>query len=316
MTVAASAWTFEASGLTHFQETLYGTMVYTLFTIMAPVFICFAVGYGWQRSGRGYDTNLITQLVTTIGAPCLAFQVLISADVSMQSLSIMAGATMAALLGNGLVAFGVLKLFGQPLRAFVPSLVFGNAGNLGLPLTLLAFGEQGLALAIGVFIIHAVVNFGVGEAIASGKTRPLDILRMPMLWAVIIAVVLRLVGFSVPPWVLETTKLLGGMTIPLMLITLGISLAKIEIKGLGRSLVLACFRLMLGLAMGFSMASLFGLEGLARNILILQLAMPSAVFNYLFAARYNRHPEEVAGIVLLSTLLSFAGLPLLLWYLL
>ena len=49
---------------------------------------------------------------------------------------------------------------------------------------------------------------------------------------------------------------------------------------------------------------------------ILQASMPNAVFNYLFAKQYDAEPDGVAGMVVVSTLLSFAALPLLLWYLL
>ena len=44
--------------------------------------------------------------------------------------------------------------------------------------------------------------------------------------------------------------------------------------------------------------------------------MPVAVFNFLFAERYGNHPEEVAGLIVISTVMSFATLPLLLWFVL
>ena len=56
-------------------------------------------------------------------------------------------------------------------------------------------------------------------------------------------------------------------------------------------------------------AYLFGLEGVERGVLILQSSMPVAVFNYLLALRYQREPGEVAGMVVLSTVLSFILLP-------
>jgi predicted permease len=59
-----------------------------------------------------------------------------------------------------------------------------------------------------------------------------------------------------------------------------------------------------------------GLEGAARGVLIVQSSMPVAVFAYLFAVRYERKPEEIAGAVVISTVLSFLTLPLLLWYVL
>jgi hypothetical protein len=63
-------------------------------------------------------------------------------------------------------------------------------------------------------------------------------------------------------------------------------------------------------------AWIFGLEGVAKGVIILQGSMPAAVFTYLFAARYNRAPEDVAGIVLSSSLLSALTLPLLVAYVL
>ena len=57
-------------------------------------------------------------------------------------------------------------------------------------------------------------------------------------------------------------------------------------------------------------------QGVAKGVLILQGAMPAAIFNYLFAARYDRHPDDIAGIVLVSTLLSALTLPLLVAYVL
>ena len=54
---------------------------------------------------------------------------------------------------------------------------------------------------------------------------------------------------------------------------------------------------------------LLGLTGTLRGVLLIQSSMPVAVFSYLFAARYQRHPEDAAGAILVSTLVSFATLP-------
>jgi predicted permease len=75
-------------------------------------------------------------------------------------------------------------------------------------------------------------------------------------------------------------------------------------------------RLCIGFAGGHAVAEILGLEGIARGVVILQASMPNAVFNYLFAKQYDAEPDGVAGMVVVSTLLSFAALPLLLWYLL
>jgi hypothetical protein len=74
--------------------------------------------------------------------------------------------------------------------------------------------------------------------------------------------------------------------------------------------------LSLGALAGWAVAVAFGLTGTARGVVIVQSAMPVAVFNYLFAQRYGREPQVVAGMVMVSTLLSFLLIPLLLVYLL
>jgi predicted permease len=101
-----------------------------------------------------------------------------------------------------------------------------------------------------------------------------------------------------------------------MLIAMGVSLARFRITSAGRSVLIAALRLGMGFVVGVGVAELFGLTGVMRGVTILQSAMPVAVFSYLFAVRYNRSPEEVAGTVVISTLLSFASLPALLWYVL
>jgi predicted permease len=137
---------------------------------------------------------------------------------------------------------------------------------------------------------------------------------VPLLYALAAALVFMVTETTPPDWVNATTDLLGDITIPLMLITLGISLARLKVASVARSLVLSLLRLVMGFAVGVALAAALGLEGAARGVLIIQLSMPVAVFNYLFAQRYQTAPEEVAGMVILSTGLSFATLPLLLWY--
>jgi hypothetical protein len=72
----------------------------------------------------------------------------------------------------------------------------------------------------------------------------------------------------------------------------------------------------MGFAVGVTLASLMGLEGTARGVLIIECAMPVAVFNFLYASIYDNRPAEVAGVIVVSTALSFLTLPALLWYVL
>jgi hypothetical protein len=97
-----------------------------------------------------------------------------------------------------------------------------------------------------------------------------------------------------------------------MLLALGVSLQRLQLGRLKVSLVVALLRLGVGFAGGLLVATLFQLEGAARGVLIIQSAMPAAVFNYLFAQVHGRDPAAVAGVVVLSTFIGFLLLPLVL----
>jgi predicted permease len=86
-------------------------------------------------------------------------------------------------------------------------------------------------------------------------------------------------------------------------------------ESLGRSLTLSVVRLGLGVSAGLLLTTLLGVEGLTRKVLVLQASMPVGVLNYLFAQRYARSPEQVASLVLVSTLISVLSIPVLLAWL-
>jgi hypothetical protein len=169
---------------------------------------------------------------------------------------------------------------------------------------------------IAVFTVSAIGQFTFGALIASGEVSLRRLVRTPVIYAVAIALAFMMTETKPPVWFANTIGLIGGLTIPLMLLALGVSLARLKIKSFGRSLALSLLRLGGGLVIGILVAELLGMSGPARGVIILQSAMPVAVFNYLFAQRYNREAEEVAGMVVLSSLIAFAGLPFLLAFLL
>ena len=291
-------------------------MFETLIAIIAPVLICAAIGYGWARAGRPYNTEMVTHLVSTVGVPCLVFTTLVNVDIDLDALAKMAGATFAAIFVMGTVGAVILKMWHQSLRAYLPALVFPNTGNMGLPLALLAFGDEGMALAVAYFTVCIIFQFTVGVAVSSGVTSPMALMRVPTIYAMIIALVFKVTQTAVPAWAGNTIEILSGFTIPLMLITLGISLQQLKIGEMGKSLILAMIRLLMGFAVGLALAEIFGFDGAMKGVLILQSTLPVAVFNYLFAARYQTDPETVAGAVVVSTVMSFATLPVLMWFVL
>jgi predicted permease len=282
-------------------------------SIIAPIFIIAGIGFWWGRTGRPFDTNMVGQIVTNFGVPCLIFSTLTKLTISTDAFLAMVGGFAAVLAGITVVALGVLLALRQSIRTFLPAMIFPNNGNMGLPLCLFAFGEAGVALGICAFVIMTVVNFTIGPAMASGEISFKAVVTNVHLYAVGAAIVFMFSHTIPPDWLMNTTRTLGNMSIPLMLFALGVSLSKLRVASLRTSVTLAVVRLAGGFVVGWSVATLLGFTGAERGVLILQAAMPTAVINYLFAARYDRAPGEVAGVIVTSTALSFATLPFLLW---
>jgi len=201
------------------------------------------------------------------------------------------------------------------VRTFLPSLTFPNNGNLGLPLAAYAFGNEGLGYAIVFYAICMIGQFTVGQAVAAGSANWLGIFRLPLLYATALGVLVSVTQIAPPVWLTNTISLIGGMTIPLMLLMLGASLARLRVGSVGKAALLSTVRIVTGAAIGCAVAFVLGLEGNAQSVLIMQCAMPVAVYNYLFAQKWNNEPEEVAGLVVASTLASIISVPALLYVL-
>lgn len=280
--------------------------------VMAPVFLIAALGFGWARAGLPYDGAFVTTLMINVATPCLVFATLLRLRFEAAELALVATASLACLLVTAAVAFAVLRVTGLSLRIYLPALIFPNSGNMGMPLCLFAFGDQGLGLAVVFFAVLAVAQFTLGPAIAAGRLDLRQMARTPLIYAVALALLMQALGLDLPRWAANTTTLLGDCAVPIMLLSLGVALARLRVAGMGRALAMSVLRLGLGFAVGLAVAEAMGLEGTMRGVIMLESAMPVAVFNYLWAVRYDTAPEEVAGMVLGSTVLSFVTLPLLL----
>lgn len=290
-------------------------MIVELLSVVAPVFVVALVGLGWARSGAHFDEVSISRLVLNVGVPCLLFRSLTTLDVSPFELAQMAGLTVGVMSLFAIGGVAVLKMMKLPAHTFLGPLVFSNSGNVGVPICLFAFGEPGLALGMTYFAVSATFHVSLGGPLFAGAFSWKPFLRSPLTWAVAVTVPIVATGAAVPTWIARTTELLGDIAIPLMLLTLGVSLSKMHPESLGRSFALALVRFGLGISAGFALTTLLGVEGLTRKVLILQASMPVGVLNYLFAHRYGRTPEQVASLVLVSTLLSVLTIPALLAWL-
>jgi len=292
-------------------------MLTELFAILAPIVISVGIGFFWGRSGTAYPADFVSRIVMYVGTPCLIVSVMNNVEVDADVMGEVMLATAVAMTAMGLIGWVTLRALKLDIHAYLPPLIFPNNGNMGLPLCLFAFGQIGLALSLGSFMVMMIATFTVGLLIVSDVqgswgSRFKDMARQPVIHSMIIALAMLITGTHLPRWLFNTVDMIGGFAIPLMTITLGVSLATMRIATWRRSLAFSFARIFGGLALGWLSCWTLNVEGVSRSVVLLQSAMPVAVFNYLLALRYDRHPQDIAAMVVISTLLAFITLPFLL----
>ena len=175
-----------------------------------------------------------------------------------------------------------------------------------------AFGEVGLGYAVVVFAVMAVGSFSIGVWMVSGGGSVTKIFKEPMVWATLAGALFLIKGWQTPQWTTNTLELMGQMAIPLMLITLGVALARLKITTISRAVILSIIKLIVSIGTAWVIGSYFGLNDIAFAVLVVQIATPVAVTSYLLAQKYGADADEVAGLVIASTVLSVMALPVLL----
>lgn len=275
----------------------------------APAFLIAAVGYAWVRRGWAFDVEFVTRLSLTLSIPCLIFMALVRSHIDP---AVLRDTVLASLVGYtllGLIAWFGLRLLGLDLATYWGPVTFGNTGNLGLPIALFAFGQAGFDLAVIVFAVMAILSFTFGVWVVAGGGPPSRAFREPLVWGTVLGALFLTMDWGVPVWLGNSLDLVGQMAIPLMLLTLGVAISRLRPRAIGRALWISLAKLVLCTAAPLAAGLAFGLDRLPLGVLVLQLSTPVAVTSYMLAAKYDARPDEVAGLVVVSTLLSVVAIP-------
>jgi predicted permease len=287
----------------------------TVLEIVAPVFLLGAVGFAWVKFGFEYRIQFVTQLSMTLGVPCLIFVALMETEVDARALTAISLAAVVAYAVITVVFWAIVRLLRLEVRTYLAPLIFGNTGNIGLPLALFAFGDAGLGFAVVVFAIMAVWSFTYGIWLVAGGGSLHKMLREPLVAATVAGLLFLWRDWETPVFLTNTLRLIGQMAIPLMLITLGVAVARLTPGGLGRALWLSALKAVICVAVAWGAGRWFALDPVPFAVLVLQVATPVAVTSYLLAEKYGADADAVAGLVVASTLLSVLLIPVLLGFL-
>lgn len=289
-------------------------LITTVMQIVAPVCILAGIGFGWAKLGYEYRIEFVTRLSMTLGVPCLIFTALMKTNIDPGALTSVLLASVVAYAALTVIFWALVIALNMDRRTFLAPLIFGNTGNLGLPLALFAFGEEGLGYAVVIFAVMVVWSFTFGIWLVSGGGSLLRVIKEPAMAATLLGALFLSQGWQTPIWLTNSLNLIGQMAIPLMLITLGVAIARLGVGQLGRAFWLSLGRALVCLFIAIATGWAFDLTSVPLAVLILQITTPVAVTSYLLAEKYGADADAVAGLVIVSTVMSIITLPLTLGF--
>ena len=280
--------------------------------IITPVLVIAAVGYVYGRLLRP-NMTAVNRLSTDVLFPALIFSAMAAKDFVIVDYLPLLAAGFAMHLGSGAIGWGTARLLGYNAHAFVPSMMFTNTANMGLPLTLFAFGPALLPPAVALFMVSSLLHFTLGIRITAPQASLRGILKGPMLWAMLLGVLMSVMQVSLPPWLGLSLKMLGDAAIPLGLFTLGVGFASFRVERWSIGIVGALLCPLSSLLVIWPLLGVLGLPPEQRGLLLLYAALPPAVMNYILAERYQQDPGLVSAIVVGGNIASLGFVPLALY---
>jgi predicted permease len=280
-----------------------------------PVFFLIAVGFvfaHWKKINLGS----LTEVIVYLGTPSLVFTSLASKPLLVADLAVLFAGIVAIFAGVGLLIRLYFLLFHFSSRGFALPALFMNAGNMGLPLALFAFGQPGMQRATLLFVIITSFQYSLGIYILSGRGNWAEIFRLPLVYATIAGLSFNLAQIKIPDLLFQPLALLGQATIPLMLVSLGYRLRDFQSLRWGHAAGGASLRIFGGFSAALGAVYLVGADGVNRQVLLLYGSLPAAAMNFVLTEKYGQDPELAASIVVISTFISVLTVPVVFWLIL
>ena len=291
-------------------------LIYRIVAIIFPVFSIVTLGYLYARFRHDTDMSSGNRINMDIFTPALIFDIMSASDYALADYLWLGFAGVAVVLGSGLVAWPVARLLGYQWKTLVPPMMFNNCGNMGLPLIVLAFGEQALAPAVILFALSNFLHFVLGLQLITQRWSPRVVLQNPMILATLLGIGVSILGIELHETLRLPIHLLGQIAIPLMLFSLGVRMLGIDFGDWRPGVLGAVLCPLSGLLIAILCVLLMPLPADQKAILLLFSALPPAVLNFMVAERYGQEPQRVASIVLIGNFASLAVIPAVLWFIL
>lgn len=197
--------------------------------------------------------------------------------------------------------------------AMVAALI-GNTANLGIPLNIAIFGEVSIPYTtvinlVNVFVVYTIGVYYYSRGSFDVKTSLLNIVKLPILWAAIIAILLSVYGYKPSHTVMSMLTMGAYASITMQLFLFGIYLYGTKIREINKTLIswVLGFKFLVLPLLAFMVLYFIELDPMIKGILFIELLMPLAVANVNLSSLYDCEPKIVTALVLITSVL-FLGI--------
>lgn len=282
-----------------------------MFPLVAIITIGFVVGVR-----RAPDLQSIGEVNLYIFIPALVFSALLRHEFEIASYLFLALGAILLVFASAVASLPIARLLKEDYLTVAPPLMFHNAGNIGLPLITLALGEEGLAAALILFLAGNVTHFGLGAYMLDHQARWYRSMLSPPILAALLALIFQYFNIYIPEYIFLPIDMLGSIAVPLLLFSLGVSLANANLGHWKLGVIVGTLSPLLGVMIAIFLSYLLPLNDIQIASLLLFGVLPPAIMNYLFAQRYSQEPSKVSAIVSIGNALAIITLPLALLFIL
>lgn len=269
------------------------------------------------------DNETLNKIVVNVALPCMIFNALYTANVSLlPDLSILTVFILLCSLIVGVVTYLILKFLGydnKALWSILVVIVLGNTGFLGYPISQGIFGASGLVRAAFcdlatsiIFIIVSIILIMIFDG--SIKTAVKKIVTFMPLWGIFLGILLNIFSIPIGEFGSIILNYLGGSTVPLIMISLGLSLNLRGFKRHFKEVSLASIiKLIIYPLVGIFILLILGITGLEFKIGLLEAMMPSAMLALILALQFKLDSDLTSDCIFTDTLLSLITIPIFLF---
>lgn len=277
--------------------------------VIFPVIAVVGVG-AWAGRRHQPEMAVANQLNMDYFVPSMVFVVLASGDFRVGEYTGLAVGAALSIFASGLIGYLTARGLNEAPKTLALPIMINNSGNLGIPLAMLAFGQSGVAAAVVLFLVSNTIHFTLGPWILDHHAKITALWKTPVIMAAALGLTFNMAGLHIWQPLLIALRMLGDISVPLMLFALGVRLCDVKFSESRTALIAAVVRPVAGMMTGGLAGWALGLSGALTAQLILFGSLPPAVMNYMFAERYNQEPQKVASIVMIGNIAALLFIPI------